>query len=142
MFVIFLVSSSPYVSPARFSDSMWARQHLPVCFLHLLGGLEDHARRGVLPHFFVPNYTLFSPDVVPRKTLAFLVNALEEQRREGLPLLKPPAPVLPLRLMSPSIDTSSEISADQSSILTPDSAFMNILVVVFAVALVCVLFRM
>uniref|UniRef100_A0A671YTX2 Uncharacterized protein n=1 Tax=Sparus aurata TaxID=8175 RepID=A0A671YTX2_SPAAU len=63
-----------------FNDSMWARQQLPSCFLHLLGALEDHARRADLPHFFVPSCNLFSPAVFPKKALAFLVGALEEQR--------------------------------------------------------------
>ncbi|XP_041811646.1 cyclic GMP-AMP synthase isoform X2 [Chelmon rostratus] len=129
----------------RFSDSMWARQQLPACFLHLLWALEDHARRGVLPHFFAPNCNLFSTTVFPRKALAFLVSALEEQRREGLPLLKPPAPVPPMRPMSPSSD-ATEISADKSSTQMPvhflNTAFINKLILVFAVALVCVLFCM
>uniref|UniRef100_A0A3B4YNZ1 Mab-21-like HhH/H2TH-like domain-containing protein n=1 Tax=Seriola lalandi dorsalis TaxID=1841481 RepID=A0A3B4YNZ1_SERLL len=70
-----------------FNDSMWTPQQLPVCFLHLLGCLEDHARRGSLPHFFVSKCNLFSTKVFPRRALAFLVNALEEQRRQNLPLL-------------------------------------------------------
>ncbi|XP_070778375.1 cyclic GMP-AMP synthase [Enoplosus armatus] len=130
----------------RFSDSMWARQQLPACFLHLLGALEDHARQGVLPHFFVPSCNLFSPGVFPRRALAFLVNALEEQRREGLPLLKPAAPVPALRLMTPSAETSTEISEDNSSSLTAvsslDTAFMNKLVLLVAFGLVFVLFLM
>ncbi|XP_045913723.1 cyclic GMP-AMP synthase [Micropterus dolomieu] len=129
----------------RFSDSMWARQQLPACFLHLLGALEDHTRSGELPHFFVPNCNLFSPTIFPRKALAFLTNALMEQRREGLPLLKPPAPVPPLRLMTPLADISTEISSDNSFLLsvvsTLDSAFMKKLAVMFAVGLVCVLYR-
>lgn len=136
----------------RFNDSMWARQQLPACFLHLLGALEAHARTASLPHFFVAKCNLFSPSVFPKKGLIFLIHALEEQRREGLPLLKPPAPVPPPRL-SPSGDTSSELSADRSceisaghsSILTAvsslDSVFMYILVPVFAAAFfLCVLF--
>lgn len=121
----------------RFKDSLWARQRLPVCFLHLLNALEGHARRGDLPHFFVPSCNLFSPAVFPRRSLAFLVKALEEQRREGLPLLKPPAPVPLLRPMSPSSDTSTEISGDKSSKLTTvyslETAFMSKLVILLAV---------
>ncbi|XP_073339243.1 cyclic GMP-AMP synthase [Pagrus major] len=129
----------------RFNDAMWARQQLPSCFLHLLGALEDHARRGVLPHFFVPSCNLFSTAVFPKRALAFLVNALEEQRRLGLPLLKPPAPVPSMmRLMSPSADLPTEMSAEKSPTLTAvyslDTALVNKLVVVVAVALVCVLF--
>lgn len=132
----------------RFSDSMWARQQLPSCFLQLLRALEDRARSGVLPHFFVPSCNLFSSTVFPRKTLAFLVHTLEEQRREGLPLLKPPAPVLPLRLTSPPEDknTFSDISEDHPSLLTAvcslDTAVMNKVIIVIAVALVYALFRM
>ncbi|XP_042362856.1 cyclic GMP-AMP synthase [Plectropomus leopardus] len=139
----------------RFSDSMWARQHLPTCFLHLLGDLEAHARTAVLPHFFVPSCNLFSPAVFPRKALAFLTCALEEQRREGLPLLKPPAPVPPLRLMGlvedisfadqsfeTAADQSFETAADQSSILTAvtslNAAFKNMLLLIFAAAAVYV----
>ncbi|KAI4817452.1 hypothetical protein KUCAC02_010853 [Chaenocephalus aceratus] len=76
----------------RFDDSMWALQQLPACFLLLLGALEAHTRAGVLPHLFAPNYNLFSGTVFPCKAMSFLLHALEEQRREGLPLLKPPAP--------------------------------------------------
>ncbi|KAM9339821.1 cyclic GMP-AMP synthase [Symphorus nematophorus] len=118
----------------RFSDSMWSRQELPACFLHLLSALENHARIGVLPHFFVPSCNLFSQPVFPRRALAFLVCALEEQRREGLPLLKPPAPVPPPRprLTPPSEDAvSTETSADRSSTLT---AVISLLVLVFTVA--------
>ena len=132
--------------PVRFDDSMWACQELPACFLNLLRNLQFHVRTGLLPHFFVPDYNLFSAAVFPKKTLAFLFNALEEQRREGLPLLKPPAPLPLLRLMSPSGDNTSQISSDQSSILTAvcslDTAFVNKLVLVFAVAVVCILLRM
>ncbi|GAA6233290.1 cyclic GMP-AMP synthase-like [Lates japonicus] len=116
----------------RFSDSMWTPQQLPACFLLLLGALEDHARRGSLPHFFVPKCNLFSPAVFPRKVLAFLVNALEEQRRGGLPLLKPPALVPPLK---PVTLTSEQTSPDHSLVTT----FMKKMVIVFVVVLVCVL---
>ncbi|XP_018554541.1 cyclic GMP-AMP synthase [Lates calcarifer] len=116
----------------RFSDSMWTPQQLPACFLHLLGALEDHARRGSLPHFFVPKCNLFSPAVFPRKALAFLVNALEEQRRGGLPLLKPPALVPPLK---PVTLTFEQTSPDHSLVTT----FMKRMVIVFVLALVCVL---
>ncbi|XP_078123442.1 cyclic GMP-AMP synthase isoform X2 [Sander vitreus] len=130
----------------RFDDSMWACQQLPACFLNLLRALQSHACTGLLPHFFVPDCNLFSAAVFPQKALAFLINALEEQRREGLPLLKPPAPLPLLRLMSSSEDDTSEMSSDQSSILTAvcclDTAFVNKLVLVFAVAVVCVLFCM
>nr|XP_046274446.1 cyclic GMP-AMP synthase [Scatophagus argus]XP_046274447.1 cyclic GMP-AMP synthase [Scatophagus argus] len=119
----------------RFSDSMWAPKQLPVCFLHLLGALEDHARGGILPHFFVPSCNLFCPAVFPRRALAFLVKALEEQRREGLPLLKPPAPVPPLRLMTPSADTFPKKTTDRFSIMTAipllDTAFINKLFIAF-----------
>ncbi|XP_071356061.1 cyclic GMP-AMP synthase [Trachinotus anak] len=121
----------------RFSDSMWTPQQLPTCFLHLLGSLEDHAQRGSLPHFFVPKCNLFSPKVFPRRALTFLVNALEEQKRQNLPLLKPPAPVSPLKLVASSSEQTPLLTAVQSQ----DTAFMNKLVVMlFAVALVCALF--
>ncbi|XP_040908537.1 cyclic GMP-AMP synthase [Toxotes jaculatrix] len=122
----------------RFNDSMWACQQLPACFLHLLGALQDHAQRGSLPHFFVPKCNLFSPAIFPRKALAFLVSALEEQKREGLPLLKPPAPVSPLKPMTPYSEPSSLLTAVQPV----DATFKSKLVLVFAVALVCVLFLM
>lgn len=119
---------------------MWARQQLPSCFLHLLGALEDHARRADLPHFFVPSCNLFSPAVFPKKALAFLVGALEEQRMFGLPLLKPPAP---MRIRSLSADLPTKMSAEKSSRLVSVYSLKK-MVVVFAVAgtLVCVLFSM
>ncbi|KAI9514451.1 hypothetical protein NQZ68_033569 [Dissostichus eleginoides] len=117
----------------RFDDSMWALQQLPACFLLLLGALEAHTRAGVLPHFFAPNYNLFSGAVFPRKAMSFLLHALEEQRREGLPLLKPPAPVSPLcnfvkgisdesfSLPPSPADSPSSLSPSLSPILTSSS---------------------
>ncbi|KAL0962443.1 hypothetical protein UPYG_G00340080 [Umbra pygmaea] len=85
----------------RAEDSLWARRQLPVCFMHLLGALEGHARSGLLPHFFIPNANLFAQPTFPRKALVFLTNALEEQRTHGLPLLMPPAPAPPMEICSP-----------------------------------------
>lgn len=113
----------------RYSDSMWAHQRLPVCFLQLLGDLEDHARKGNLPHFFVPECNLFAPAIFPRKSLAFLVNALEKQRQEGLPLLKPPTPFSPWRPMSSAADAPSLLTTTQFL----DTAFMIKLVLITVV---------
>ncbi|KAM3596151.1 uncharacterized protein V6R79_009257 [Siganus canaliculatus] len=99
----------------RFCDSMWTRQQLPSCFLHLLDALEDHARSGSLPHFFVPSSNLFSPAAFSRKALAFLVSALEEQRRQGLPLLKPPTPVLLLTLTAEEPAAAAVAAAEASA---------------------------
>ncbi|XP_026202924.1 cyclic GMP-AMP synthase [Anabas testudineus] len=122
----------------RFSDNMWTRKQLPQCFLHLLGALEEHARSGDLPHFFVPHCNLFSASVFPRKSLAFLVNALEEQRKEGLPLLKPPALDSPLRAVSFLEETNGKQ-------LNPKPAaqslqFTNQLVSLVFVAALCICF--
>ena len=106
-------SSSPCILSVRYQDSMWACQNLPACFLYLLKALEDYASVGFLPHFFVPECNLFSSTVFPRKTLAFLINALQEQRREGLPLLKPPGPVPPLRQLS--LLAGSSIEEEEST---------------------------
>lgn len=122
----------------RFSDSMWAPQDLPACFLHLLGALEEYARDGNLPHFFVPQSNLFTPGIFPRKALAFLVSALEEQRREGLPLLKPPAPTPPLRPATPSAYTSDDASAEYLSVpisVSCTTALKNNVVILSAIAL-------
>ncbi|TKS88863.1 Cyclic GMP-AMP synthase [Collichthys lucidus] len=126
----------------RFSDSMWNRQKLPACFMHLLGALENHACQGDLPHFFVPNCNLFSPAAFPRKALDFLVKALEEQRMEGLPLLKPATPVPPLRLINtPSGDASTEMSTyNPSTGAVYSVAFMKKFAVVFAIASALVIF--
>ncbi|XP_019126326.1 cyclic GMP-AMP synthase isoform X1 [Larimichthys crocea] len=126
----------------RFSDSMWDRQKLPTCFMHLLGALENHACQGDLPHFFVPNCNLFSPAAFPRKALDFLVKALEEQRMEGLPLLKPATPVPPLRLINtPSEDASTEMSTyNPSTGAVYSVALMKKLAVVFAIASALVIF--
>ncbi|XP_069572837.1 cyclic GMP-AMP synthase [Brachyistius frenatus] len=125
---------------SRFDDSMWAPQQLPTCFVYLLGALEDHARRRVLPHFFVPECNLFAQAVFPRKALAFLVSALNEQRNEGLPLLKPPVPLPPLRPVRISEETFAEASTEKSSSPTLSATFMTVLVLAFAVVLACVLF--
>uniref|UniRef100_UPI003AAC349A cyclic GMP-AMP synthase n=1 Tax=Centroberyx gerrardi TaxID=166262 RepID=UPI003AAC349A len=141
----------------RFKDSMWARRQLPDCFLLLLGALEGHARSGLLPHFFVPDCNLFSPAAFPRRTLVFLSRALEEQRREGLPLLKPPAPVPPLALgpvspVSPASpaagsDTSTEDSRPVSQLQTRspevhslNAGFIMKILLPFAIVLISVLF--
>lgn len=118
---------------SRFEDSMWARQQLPSCFLQLVLALEDHARRGVLPHFFVPECNLFSPATFPRKALAFLVGALEEQRREGLPLLKPPLPVAPLRPEMISAESFTEVSTEEPAAVS--SSVLSKLVLMLAAAL-------
>ncbi|XP_035537799.1 cyclic GMP-AMP synthase [Morone saxatilis] len=131
-----------HILSIRFNDSMWTPQQLPFCFLHLVRALEDHACKASLPHFFVPTCNLFSPTVFPRRALAFLVSALEEQRREGLPLLKPPAPVPPPRSIPPpaAADSSTKTPANESSIVTLvhslDPGFMNKLIIVFFVAVV------
>ncbi|CAK6949196.1 cyclic GMP-AMP synthase [Scomber scombrus] len=130
----------------RYQDSMWACQNLPACFLHLLKALEDYASVGFLPHFFVPECNLFSSTAFPRKTLAFLINALQEQRREGLPLLKPPGPVPPLRQLSLLAGSSieEEESTQQTHHMTTvqcsNATFMHKILLVVVVALVCALF--
>ncbi|XP_028255118.1 cyclic GMP-AMP synthase isoform X1 [Parambassis ranga] len=124
---------------SRFKDSMWSPQKLPTCFMHLVGALEDHAHRADLPHFFVPECNLFSSASFPRRALLFLYNALGEQRREGLPLLRPPAPVPSLIPETVSAETFSERSTERSVMATVDSGFMK-LVLVFAVAFMCTLF--
>ncbi|XP_072530970.1 cyclic GMP-AMP synthase isoform X2 [Salminus brasiliensis] len=86
----------------RFDDSLWTPGQLSDCFMRLLLDFEHAAQQGSLPHFFVPDYNLFSPSVFPKRSLMLLTNALKEQRESGLPLLKvqsPPAlcynPALP-----------------------------------------------
>ncbi|KAK2920805.1 cyclic GMP-AMP synthase [Channa argus] len=126
----------------RFSDSCWACQHLPTCFLHLLEAFEGHARTGLLPHFFVPQCNLFSSTSFSRRKLTFLVKALEEQKREGLPLLKPPAPVSPLRPLSPPAEVSTRQSIKQPAADSLHPGFTNKLLLVFGasglVVLICV----
>ncbi|XP_041867893.1 cyclic GMP-AMP synthase isoform X2 [Melanotaenia boesemani] len=124
---------------SRFEDAAWTSQQLPACFLYLVGALEDHARTGVLPHFFVPESNLFSPAVFPRKTLAFLINALEEQKREGLPLLKPAAPISPLRPVMVAAGTTTENPAEKGTEaffhLTTLLAVKPMLVCIFVLAM-------
>lgn len=97
--------------------------------------MEDYASRGNLPHFFVPECNLFSPPSFSRKALAFLVNALKEQRREGLPLLKPPALVSPLMPREDLDETCNETFEEMSFLLvhSVDAKLMNKLGVAFAV---------
>ncbi|CAN9492941.1 unnamed protein product [Ophioblennius macclurei] len=125
---------------SRHADSQWAKQDLAVCFVHLLDVLQGHAQEGVLPHFFVPECNLFSPDAFPRRELMFLVDALNQQKQEGLPLLKLPAPAPPLPLPPLQPET---VSADEffspSRFHPVDSAFITkilpVLLVVFLAAL-------
>ena len=131
---------SPDVSSVRYDDAAWTLPQLPACFLYLVNALEDYARRGSLPHFFVPDCNLFSPAVFPRKARDFLVNALEQQRREGMPLLKPPAPVSPLRSIRFPGETTAGKPAGESSLLTADHSMKLILGLIVALALCgCVL---
>lgn len=103
-----------HILSVRYKDSQWAKQDLPICFIHLVDALEDHAHQGVLPHFFVPECNLFSLNAFPRKALTFLVGALKEQKKEGLPLLKPPAPVKPLKAETVSAETFAELATEKS----------------------------
>ncbi|XP_029022677.1 cyclic GMP-AMP synthase [Betta splendens] len=121
----------------RSTDAMWAPKQLPVCFLNLLETLEEFARRRTLPHYFVPECNLFSTRVFHRKSLDFLVSALKQQRAEGLPLLKPPGPVSPLRPVSPM----EEPSRRPPMAAAHDSHFTPTVKLVFALTLVlCVLY--
>ncbi|KAK2830712.1 hypothetical protein Q5P01_018643 [Channa striata] len=119
----------------RFSDTMWAREQLPTCFMDLLCAFEDHVRRRVLPHFFVPECNLFSSACISRKALTFLAGALDEQKRTGLPLLMPPAPVKPL---TPPAGTRPSIAEPTAHSLQP--GLINKLILVFAVVVICALF--
>ncbi|XP_067112618.1 cyclic GMP-AMP synthase [Osmerus mordax] len=87
-----------HILSLRGQDTQWLPQQLPSCFMHLFGAFEDHARSGILPHFFIPACNLFSPPAFPRKALSFLTSALEEQKRLNLPLFMPQAPSTPLAL--------------------------------------------
>ncbi|KAF7661704.1 hypothetical protein LDENG_00255740 [Lucifuga dentata] len=126
-----------HILSIRYKDSMWAPRQLPACFLNLLRALEGHAHSGVLPHFFVPDSNLFSLDVFPCRALNFLAKALEEQRREGLPLLKPPAPI-----QSPVVDklSNSEIQSAPAAVRFLDTTFMIYLLLPVAIAMIYVLF--
>lgn len=77
-----------YTLCERFEDSMWTPDQLSVCFMNLLGHFERAVNDGTLPHFFVPNYNLFSPSSFNKRSLQFLSKALREQRETGLPLLQ------------------------------------------------------
>ncbi|CAG5889607.1 unnamed protein product, partial [Menidia menidia] len=102
----------------RYDDADWTRPQLPACFLILVSALQDYVRRGNLPHFFVPECNLFSQALFPRKARDFLTNALEEQMVEGLPLLKPPAPVSFLETAAFAKETTSENQLEKSSLVT------------------------
>lgn len=105
-----------HILSTRYDDASWAPQQLPACFLQLVGALQDHARRGSLPHFFVPECNLFATSVFPRRAQEFLVDALEEQKRNGLPLLEPP-PLLSLPLLLPvkPVTIGAEINQEEPS---------------------------
>lgn len=127
---------------SRSSDSEWARQDLPVCFIHLVDALEDHASRRELPHFFIPECNLFSPAVFPRSALACLVSALQEQKKAGMPLLKPPAPIPALQAETVSAETFVESVTESSS--SPSWAtfvdFAAIAKIIAVLVLVCSVF--
>ncbi|KAI4871807.1 hypothetical protein NFI96_002125 [Prochilodus magdalenae] len=80
----------------RCDDSLWTPGQLSDCFIKLLLDFEDAAERGLLRHFFVPDFNLFSSAAFPNRSRLFLVEALKKQRQSGLPLLQVPKPAPPL----------------------------------------------
>ncbi|XP_014895201.1 cyclic GMP-AMP synthase [Poecilia latipinna] len=117
----------------RYNDSSWAPQHLPTCFLQLVAALQDYARTGSLPHFFVPESNLFATSVFPRRAQEFLVKVLEEQMKEGLPLLRPP-PLLPsLKPVTVRTEMNPEELPEKSHPLISSDWLKLILVFVVAV---------
>ncbi|CAM4631020.1 unnamed protein product [Leuciscus chuanchicus] len=81
-----------HVLSDRVRDSLWSPGQLSVSFMNLFGYFERRVLDGSLPHFFVCHHNLFSPPAFPKKALAFLTNALKEQRELELPVLKVPSP--------------------------------------------------
>lgn len=65
---------------------------MSVSFMKLFGYFERRALDGSLLHFFVRQHNLFSPPAFPKRALAFLTNALKEQRELEFPVLKVPSP--------------------------------------------------
>lgn len=127
---------------SRYDDSQWAHQDLHVCFLHLVDAFEDHASQRDLPHFFIPECNLFSAAAFPRKALAFLVGALKEQKREGLPLLKPAAPVPSPKPGAISRETSvdSVTAGSSSPRCLPFEDFASNAKIIAVLVLVCSIF--
>ncbi|XP_057210929.1 cyclic GMP-AMP synthase [Triplophysa rosa] len=93
----------------REQDSFWAPGQLSVCFMKLFGDFERCAQSGTLFHFFVRGHNLFSPPVFPKRTLAFLTNALKEQGESGFPVLREPSP-------TPALVSDNEPLIDPNSV--------------------------
>ncbi|KAI1901773.1 hypothetical protein AGOR_G00037850 [Albula goreensis] len=119
---------------ARGNDSQWALNDIPSCFMTLLLDLENHASNGQLPHFFVPACNLFAPPAFPRKALNFLIEALKEQRKLGLPLLQPPSPAPPLTLNPSSPHPSSCIQNSLSKVRITGTIIVTLLFLLSGVA--------
>ncbi|KAL7829625.1 hypothetical protein AOLI_G00305100 [Acnodon oligacanthus] len=109
----------------RCEDSLWTPGQLSDCFMKLLGDFENAAQLGTLPHFFVPNFNLFSPAVFPKRTRLFLVKELRKQRESGLPLLqvrRPPPVLFYTPALRPQIE---EISAEAVTPLNRDTMMLQ-----------------
>nr|QNT09613.1 cyclic GMP-AMP synthase-like protein [Ctenopharyngodon idella] len=81
-----------HVLSDRVQDSLWSPGQMSVSFMKLFGYFERRALDGSLLHFFVRQHNLFSPPAFPKRALAFLTNALKEQRELEFPVLKVPSP--------------------------------------------------
>ncbi|XP_036422482.1 cyclic GMP-AMP synthase [Colossoma macropomum] len=105
----------------RCEDSLWTPGQLSDCFMKLLGDFENAVQLGSLPHFFVPDFNLFSPAVFPKRSRLFLVEVLRKQRESGLPLLqvqRPPPALFYTPGLPPQIE---EISAEAVTPLNRDT---------------------
>uniref|UniRef100_A0AAY4CD66 Cyclic GMP-AMP synthase n=1 Tax=Denticeps clupeoides TaxID=299321 RepID=A0AAY4CD66_9TELE len=108
-------------------DSLWANGNISVRFMQLLQAFEGHAQSRLLPHFFVPDYNLFCPEVFPQKSLLFLARVLREQRVQGLPLFQPSPLAVP-----PSTCVTGNAT------VTPVHGTREVMRIFLAVAFVCV----
>uniref|UniRef100_A0A4W4F2I7 Cyclic GMP-AMP synthase n=1 Tax=Electrophorus electricus TaxID=8005 RepID=A0A4W4F2I7_ELEEL len=115
----------------RFEDSLWTPGQLSHCFMRLLVDFEHAAQIGSLPHFFIPQFNLFSPASFPKRSLLFLANSLREQRELGLPLLRAPSPTPALCCTPPLQLQSEEISQQQVTLRKNDTKAFVICIMIF-----------
>ncbi|NXH20683.1 CGAS synthase, partial [Bucco capensis] len=68
------------------SDSDWQQGELEHCFQRYLGYFMDCLQKSHLPHFFIPQFNLLSPD--KKACTAFLLRQINYQLNNGFPLFQ------------------------------------------------------
>ncbi|XP_067266921.1 cyclic GMP-AMP synthase [Chanodichthys erythropterus] len=130
-----------HVLSDRVQDSLWSSGQISVSFMKLFGYFERRALDGSLLHFFVRQHNLFSPPAFPKRALAFLTNALKEQRELDFPVLKVPSPSAALVPDTDALIHPNPINGTDSIVASERSfrhVYAGLVVVIVCVGIGCV----